>query len=196
MSSMDWSLPEWFIPEPREEEESIDLDDEEKPAHYTDQDREQAVQDWWDAWRNAGKGEEDWEEAERAQEWFEQVFGDDFAETWDRIVHKLDEIKNPENMQDIPADWYMTLTAPEAGSGSGAAGGGTIGGAMERLQESTEKMSSAAGSTEKAAKNMQTLPGEIKTAIEDAMRNVTIYLDGDAITSRVATDLGALVDVE
>ena len=77
--------------------EDVLLDNE-----YTDQDRENAIQDWWDAWRTMSDDEES------ALEWMKEVFGDDFTNVWDRIIEKLDEAgENQMNMEDIPSDWWI-----------------------------------------------------------------------------------------
>ena len=96
---------EWFGIYGPEVVEDVDLD--EKPG-YTDQDKEQAVQDWWDAWRNAANGEDSWDEEASAFEWFKETFGDDFGDVWDRIIQKLDETKDQTNLEDLPEDWYRT----------------------------------------------------------------------------------------
>ena len=118
MNNMDWTLPDWFKPEPAEEEESVDLDAGEEPAiQFTEEDRAQAVQDWWDAWRNAANGEDSWDEEASAFEWFKETFGDDFGDVWDRIIQKLDETKDQTKLEDLPEDWYRT-TGNWGGSGT------------------------------------------------------------------------------
>ena len=105
---------EWFGIYGPEEVEDVDLD--ENPG-YSDQDKEQAVQDWWDAWRNASKGEDSWDEEASAFQWFQEVFGDDFGDVWDRIIQKLDETKDQTKLEDLPEDWYRT-TGNWGGSGT------------------------------------------------------------------------------
>lgn len=96
---------EWFgVPSGEEEEESVDLDRD----RYDDQDREQAVQDWWDAWKNASNGDEPWTEEENAFSWFQEVFGDQAGEVFDRIIQKLDEMEDQTKLEDIPDDWWRT----------------------------------------------------------------------------------------
>ena len=70
---------------------------------YSDLDRENAVQDWWDAWRTNADDEES------AFEWMKEVFGDDFGAVWDQIIAKLDEMENQTNMEDIPSDWWSSV---------------------------------------------------------------------------------------
>ena len=96
---------EWFgVPSGEELEEDVDLDADK----YSDQDREQAVQDWWDAWKNASNGDEPWTEEESAFSWFQEVFGDQAGEVFDRIIQKLDELDDQTKLEDIPEDWWRT----------------------------------------------------------------------------------------
>ena len=96
---------EWFGVYDNEVTENVDLDE---GSGYTAQDREQAVQDWWYAWRNAVNGDDSWEEEASAFQWFQEVFGDDFGSVWDRIIQKLDESENQMDMEDLPEDWWRT----------------------------------------------------------------------------------------
>lgn len=82
--------------------EDVDLDE----RRYTDAERESAIQDWWDAWRNASNEEDSWDEEASAFEWMKEVLGDDFGEIYDRIIHQLDEIEDQNNLEDLPADWW------------------------------------------------------------------------------------------
>ena len=96
---------EWFgVPSGDEIEEDVDLDADK----YSDQDRDQAVQDWWDAWKNASNGDEPWTEEENAFSWFQEVFGDKAGEVFDRIIQKLDEMDDQTKLEDIPEDWWRT----------------------------------------------------------------------------------------
>lgn len=96
---------EWFgVPSGEELEEDVDLDADK----YSDQDRDQAVQDWWDAWKNASNGDEPWTEEENAFSWFQEVFGDQAGEVFDRIIQKLDEMEDQTKLEDIPEDWWRT----------------------------------------------------------------------------------------
>lgn len=92
-------------------EENVDLPE----RVYTDAQREEALQDWWDARRNAETGADSWDEEASAFEWFQETFGDRFGEVWDRLLQKLDEMEDETQLQDIPEDWWRTT-----GSWSGA----------------------------------------------------------------------------
>lgn len=86
-----------------EEEEDVLLD-----AH-TREEAAGAIQDWWDAWRdwNYAGGEEG--EADSTLSWMEEVLGDSFGDIWDRLMEKLDETEDQENLEDIPAGWYKDI---------------------------------------------------------------------------------------
>lgn len=88
---------------PETVEEYVDLD-----AH-TRADAENAIQDWWDAWRdwNYAGGEES--EADRGFGWMQEVLGEGFGDVWDRLITKLDETEKQENLEDIPAGWYKDI---------------------------------------------------------------------------------------
>ena len=92
---------EWLKNQPKEEVEYVDLEDE--PRVYTAEDMDNAVQDWWDAWRDGADDEES------AFEYLKEVFGDDFGAVWDQIIAKLDEMENQTNMEDIPSDWWSSV---------------------------------------------------------------------------------------
>ena len=93
---------DWFGVYP-EETEDVDL-----TPTYDAADREQAVQDWWDAWRNAAKGDDTWDEENSAFAWMQEVFGDDFGNVWDSIIAKLDEMGEKQlKMEDIPQSWWL-----------------------------------------------------------------------------------------
>ena len=78
--------------------EDVLLEDE-----YTDQDRENAIQDWWDSWR------ENAEDEAGNFDWMQEVFGDEFGSVWDRIIQGLDELGDKQmEMEDIPAEWWRT----------------------------------------------------------------------------------------
>ena len=79
--------------------ENVDLD----RFDYTDQEKNDAVQDWWDAWREAADDEEN------SLEWMKEVFGDDFGTVWDTIMQRLDELGDKQmELDDLPADWWQT----------------------------------------------------------------------------------------
>ena len=151
--------------------EDVDLD--EKPG-YTDQDKEQAVQDWWGAWRNAANGEDSWDEEASAFEWFKETFGDDFGDVWDRIIQKLDETKDQTNLEDLPEDWYRT-------TGSW----GNTGIANENGITSTD------------LQGFRGLPANIQTAVQKGaaagVSGIKVNLDGRTVGELVAPYVSAAI---
>ena len=79
-------------------------------SDYTDEDREAAFQDWWDAYRNNGQGLEDQEEVDNAFDRMATVFEDDFADVFYNINKMLDQMENAENMSDLPSSWWREVT--------------------------------------------------------------------------------------
>ena len=89
--------------------EDVDLDE------HTAEEKSAAIQDWWDAFRNATLGTDTWDEEGNAFDWMTEVLGDGFGDVWDRIMQKLDETEDQTSLEDLPLDWYTSLTG-----GSGA----------------------------------------------------------------------------
>ena len=136
--------------------EDVDLD------AYTDADKEQAVQDWWDAWRNAANGDDSWDEEYSALQWLQEVFGDDWGDVYDRIIQKLDEMDNQMDLEDIPEDWWRT-------TGSWNQNGGVTG---------------ENGVTSKDLAGLQSLPGNVESASERGVKKgisgLRVEIDGQA----------------
>ena len=71
---------------------------------YTQQDKEDAIQDWWDAWREGAEDEGS------AFDWMQETLGEDFGAVWDSIMSKLDELGEKQmGMEDLPADWWSNV---------------------------------------------------------------------------------------
>ena len=96
---------EWILPDDATAEalantveEYLDLDEK----HYTDEDRENAVQDWYDAWRTGADDEES------AWAWLQEVFGDEWGDVYESIIRNLDKLSQLDqmNLTDIPSDWW------------------------------------------------------------------------------------------
>ena len=84
--------------QPQQTEEDVSLD-----RIYTDQDMENAIQDWWDAWRESAEDETS------NFDWMQEVFGDQFGTVWDRIIQRLDELGEKQmELEDIPSEWWKT----------------------------------------------------------------------------------------
>ena len=78
--------------------EDVDLDET-----YTDEQKNDAVQDWWDAFREVAEDEE------TALDWMKEVFGDDFGTVWDTIMQRLEELGDKQKqLEDLPAEWWQT----------------------------------------------------------------------------------------
>ena len=94
---------DWIIPDYMEEEETVNLDERSAEAIA------EAIQDWWDAQRNAENGLEDQGEAWRALDWMQEVLGDRFGDVYEDIILHLDQLDRDQQLglDDIPADWWM-----------------------------------------------------------------------------------------
>ena len=153
-------IPDWiFGLEQRygEEFEEIELG-----PKYDDRDREFAVQDWWDAWRNAVNGNDTWDEESSAFEYFQEVFGDDFADVFYNINERLNEMEDRVKMEDIPEDWWRT-------TGSWGDAGGVTG---------------ENGVTSKDLEGLNSIPAGVETASERGVRKgiagLRVEIDGQA----------------
>ena len=135
-------------------EENIDLDE------ISDAAKGEAIQDWWDAWRNASAGTDTWDEEASAFEWMKEALGDEFGDVWDRIMQKLDETENQAGLEDLPEDWWRTT-----GSWSGGVPGEN-------------------GVTSKDLEGLQSLPGNVETASERGVargiRGIRVEIDGQS----------------
>ena len=128
---------EWFGVGAETQEENIDLDEPEERPQYSDQQKNDAVQDWWDAWREGADDEDS------AFEWMKEVFGDGFGDVWDRIIQKLDETEDQTKLEDIPMDWWMSLGGWNSGS-TGGEDNGVTGADLEGFRGLPANMEAAA----------------------------------------------------
>ena len=155
-------------PKRDEIEEWVDLD-----AH-SDEEKATAVQDWWDAWRNASNGVDTWEEEARAFSWMEEALGDGFSEVWDRILQKLDETENQNELEDLPYDWWMTTTG---------------GSATETKNEN--------GITGADLRNFNGLPAAIQAAaasgVSSGVSGIKVTLDGATVGRLVAPYVSEII---
>ena len=147
------------IVQPLTDVEEIELEEREP---YTEKDREFAVQDWWDAWRNAVNGNDTWDEESSAFEYFQEVFGDDFADVFYNINERLNEMEDRVKMEDIPEDWWRT-------TGSWGDAGGVTG---------------ENGVTSKDLEGLNSIPAGVETASERGVRKgiagLRVEIDGQA----------------
>ena len=133
---------------------------------YTLEDKMQAIQDWWDAYRNADMGLDSYEEEQNAYDWMQEVLGDEFGSVMDNIIHKLDEVEDQNKLDDLPAGWFTDIS-----------------GALKNLTQNDEY---------KGDKN-DALPGLIEAACERGTARkpvqVTVYLDGSQLMDYVDVGL-------
>ena len=149
--NMDWVLPDYMS----EEEETVNLD--EKSAEIIGE----AIQDWWDAQRNAQNGVEDYNEAWKALDWMQEVLGDDFGAVYDNIIRKLDELDSEQQLEldEIPASWWQHQ-------------GGNAG--------------NQDGMTSEDAKSMTGAVQQMPKAVAKALSGMTVRLDGQTVGYIVA----------
>ena len=157
--NMDWVLPDYI-----EEEETVSLD--EKSAEEI----AEAIQDWWDAQRNAENGLDEYDEAWRALDWMQEVLGDQFGDVYDSIIQHIDELDKDQQLglEDIPASWWLH------GSESGE------------------------GITNENLTAFNSLPGKMEKAVAKAVGGIRVYLDGQAVgylvtpyvSQNIALDIG------
>jgi hypothetical protein len=84
--------------------------DEDLGGEFDKEDISAAIQDWWDARRNAENGIDSWDEESAAFDWMQEVLSDQFVTFWDRFLEES-EGKDLRDMEDIPADWYADIRA-------------------------------------------------------------------------------------
>ena len=137
------------------ESEDVDL------SEYTREQAEEAIQDWWDAWRNADQNPtaENQAEEESAFAWMQEVLGEGWGDVYDQLIQKLDEERNPGRLEDIPQGWYSTMLD-------------TMG--LEQ-QTSGELKKSIDGL---AKTDME---GAAARGVANGMRNVRVIMDGESV---------------
>ena len=147
-----------------ETEEWVELPE----AIYSLEDAVNAIQDWWDAYRNAENGIDTWEEEANAFNFMQEVLGDQFGSFWDTFLEKTDG-GDFSKMEDIPADWFANISA-----------------ALKNLSNDKYK-----------GENDEDLPGKIGTAVAGAVKsqpiNINVYVDGEVVTQSVNRNLGSLM---
>jgi len=147
-----------------EEAEEVDLG----YGSYTEQDRYNAVQDWWDAWRNAVNGDDTWEEEQSAFEYLQEVFGDDFADTFYNISERLNELSESDGYpEDLPADWWMDADSWKTG-GSANENGVT--------SKDVESLASALGN----------VSGDARAGVREGIAGLKVTMDGQTVGRIVA----------
>jgi ABC-type transporter Mla subunit MlaD len=147
-------------PEAEEIVEDVELD-----WVYDLADKTQAIQDWWDARRNAEAGIDTWEEESSAFDWMQEVLGDQFGAFWDRFLQESED-KDLSNMEDIPANWYADIS-----------------GALKNLSQDNYR-----GAMD------EDMPGKISSAVASAVKGipitVNVYVDGEEVGATTNRYLG------
>jgi hypothetical protein len=167
MNASDFSMPEWLDAsealEDKLEEVIEDADLSEK--EYTDEDRDLAVQDWFDAWKDWITGNIDDDEYQSAWDYFDEVFGEKQGDVMDAILQKLNEQEDQTKLENIPEDWWRTT--------------GNWG-----------KTENEDGVTSTDMQGFRALPGNIQTAVQRGaaagVSGIKVNLDGRTVGELVA----------
>lgn len=162
-----------------EVEENVDLDEVYSPEQIAE-----AIQDWWDARRNAETGADSWEEEDRAYSWMEEVLGDNFGAFWDTFVEKTEGL-DTSGMEDIPADWYTNLSTD-------------LTDAVAQMKVNTEASKTASEKIASADfKKFNGLPADLQRAAQAGtaagVSGIKVYMDGATVGRLVAPYVSAII---
>lgn len=162
-----------------EVEENIDLDEVFSPEQIAE-----AIQDWWDARRNAETGVDTWEEEDKAYRWMEEVLGDSFGAFWDTFVEKTEGL-DTSGMEDIPADWYTNLSTD-------------LTDAVAQMKVNTEASKTASEKIASADfKKFNGLPADLQRAAQAGtaagVSGIKVYMDGATVGRLVAPYVSAII---
>ena len=158
-------------------------DFEEVLMGYSDKDKYNAVQDWWDSHLNVLHGREDQAEEDSAFAYMMEVFGDEFGDVFFAITEKLNELNGSQTPEDIPEEWWKT--------------GGTSG-SLSALDDAVAEMKVNTNATKTASdkiasadfKKFNSLPGEITKAAQSGtaagVSGIQVRLDGSTVGRLVA----------
>lgn len=132
----------------------------------------EALEDLFDAWRNAETGADTYEEYDRAWDYASGVLGDHFGEAIEHMIEEMD--KNPNWMKegDIPTSWWNGAMNPANWNGGSN-------GAMNQN-----------GITSSDLQSFQKLPAGMQRAVEAGARagvsGINVNLDGATVGRLVA----------
>ena len=133
----------------------------------------EALEDLFDAWRNAETGTDTYEEYDRAWEYAQKILGDDFGAVMEQLIQKMDENPNWMKNGDIPLSWWEGAMNPANWNG------GQNNGAMNQN-----------GITSSDLQNFQKLPSGMQRAVEAGARagvsGIRVDLDGASVGRLVA----------
>ena len=172
----DWlEHPEEWNKQPEEIEEWEDLD----PVYSLNQ-KLDAVQDWWDAYRNAESGADTLEEENNAFDFLQEALGDEFADFWTNFIEKSGE-QDLSGLEDLP-DTFTEMISENAD---------VLDSAVQEMKTNTESGKTVADKVAGADfKKFNNLPAEIETATQRGAANgvsgIVVRLDGNAVGRLVA----------
>ena len=155
--------------------EDIDLE----PV-YTLAQKLEAVQDWWDAYRNAESGADSYEEENRAFEWMQEVLGDQFGDFWDTFLEQSD-ITDLTKLEDLPEQFTESITGNAE----------LLSDAVAELKTNVESGKTVA---DKVAgmdiKKFNGLPADMLQSVQRGAANgvsgIKVYMDGATVGRLVA----------
>ena len=132
----------------------------------------EALEDLFDAWRNAETGEDSYDEFDRAWDHAQEVLGDAFGEAYEHMVEEMDNNPNWLKESDIPLSWWQGAMNPANWNGGSN-------GAMNQN-----------GITSTDLASFQKLPAGMQRAVEAGAKagvsGIQVQLDGRAVGSLVA----------
>lgn len=162
--------------EPRKEiTEDVDLE----PV-YTLEQKIEAAQDWWDAYRNAENGTDSYEEEGKASEYLQEVLGDGFGEFWDAFLEKSNST-DMSKMEDLPESIIDAIGRDS----------GMLDEAVREMRDNTDSGKAVA---DKVAgvdfKRFNALPMEMQAAVQrgsaSGVSGIIVRLDGAAVGRLIA----------
>ena len=134
--------------------------------------RKGALEDLFDAWRDFENGKESEEEYDRAWEYAQGIFGDNFGDVIEQMIQKMDENPNWMKEGDIPTSWWNGAMNPANWNGGSN-------GAMNQN-----------GITSSDLQSFQKLPAGMQRAVEAGARagvsGINVNLDGATVGRLVA----------
>jgi hypothetical protein len=167
--------------QPREEI----VEDEDLDPIYTLEQKLDAAQDWWDAYRNADNGTDSYEEADSAFEHLQEVLGEGFGDFWDAFLEKSDST-DMSKMQDLPQSITDTISQ----------NADKLDEAVSQMRANTDSGKTVADKVAGADfKRFNSLPAELATAVQrgaaSGMSGIIVRLDGQPVGRLVAPYVNA-----
>ena len=175
-----WAAAHSKAAEAEEEVEEVNLD----PV-YTLAEKLEAVQDWWDAYRNAENGIEPWSEENNAFEWMKEVLGDEFSAFWDTFLEQS-EGKDLRDLEELPDKFTESITGSNT----------LLNDAVAQLKTNVESGKTVAQTVAGMdIKKFNGLPAELQVAAQRGtaagVSGIRVYLDGASVGRLVAPYVNA-----